>query len=381
MIRIYFGYLFSASSDTDWADAVGADHTFPAFLEGSINIVSAVPYNVHKRIPQAVASAGLENWREYIDLYHAAIDPSVNEMTKAFTDMMGVVTYIQTPTAGSGGTLLSGGVINAIELESLPNEFFGKTRFRDLPVPDATKGNTPRLYASNETLAADPSLAITGYRTFSVTVDPSVPALGESYASAEAVVPINDANNDDILLVLHNSIGYTTTTANVYRGDMTQRTENGKVYMVHDDFLRKVNTSVLNMEAFGWNPLIPGSPYTANWANETTYPYVAKTPAPAPFCPFEPFNDVLPRIALDFYNRNRPGTETTWLVMNTQTHEYFKCVVLNVTPLFLMGKDAVSDTSAIITLGVIEQGSFTNDGLEDPLNSDYFTAINRTYGN
>lgn len=384
MIRIYFGNYFSALSDTAWLDAVKGDNLFHGFLEGSINSHSATDYKVHNRIPQATAFVQ-NQWTEYIDLHHAALDPSVNEMTKAFTDLLGVTHYIQSPT--KNGTSLSGGVINALELETEPNEFLGKTKFTDKPIPDSSKAKTPKIYAENRTLALDSSLEIGGYRSFSVTVTSTSPVLDISYASKEVIIPVSETpDTDAIFIALYNPMSYTTATAKVYRSSVTRHEEKGKVHFTHDDFHRRLTTSVLNMESFGWNPLIPGSPHTDNWADETAYPYELKSLVPAPFCPFEPINDVLPRVALDFYNRNRPGdgSDVVWLILNTKTHEYFKCIVLNVTALFLMGKDAVSDNTAKITLGVIEQGSFSDAGIDNPdtlgvLNSLYFTPIIRDY--
>ena len=381
MIRVFFGYLYSCDVASDWIDACGFDHTFPMFLEGTQNTVDVSTYNVHNRVPQAFGYTGITAYREYVDLFHASIDDESNQMTSEFMDLAGVIDFVQfeTDDSLSHGSYLRGGVINKIVLESWAEEFLGTTKRLDYPVPDAARANTPKLYAENLTLAADPSLPITGYRAFSITIDPSVPALAESYASKEVYVPIN-ATTDDIFIAYYSAAAYTAAVIRLYRATVDFRLENTKRIYRHSDFTRKCSVNLFSGAILaGWNPVNSVAPNTLECANEATYPYSDKLITS--FCPFEPDNPIIARIGCDIFNRNRAGLGINWLVLNTDTHKYYKCIILEASTLFIEGYNQVSDKSAQITLGVKEEGSFVDAALTSPTTATYFTAVERDYTN
>jgi len=98
------------------------------------------------------------------------------------------------------------------------------------------------------------------------------------------------------------------------------------------------------------------------------------------FCPFIPLNHGISRLGADWHYRNQETGGSEWpkiLIMNSDTHKYYKGYLLEVSSVFIEGPTAQSENSWQLTLAVTEEGDFEAEAWDGFNQTALFHEIDR----
>lgn len=364
MLRIFFG-LFDQKAVTDWWTAFGYDNLHRQFLWGKSTTLATKVITAIKR-HRVVYNVGTTVYDEYIDLEHAAIEPQAAEFFAQFTNQAGITTpYPISPTT------LASAVHNTLEVDGEIGEWLQTpTRILSETYPPTTSPYLVEEFAVvNETMENDPSLAATGYVSFTLGVKSSTTY---GYVSEPVVVPYNAVT--DTIRIMYRVPQGTVTRVVVYRApvvlsEFPQKFLNWREWggwrLVHNH----LPVSELNLGGSAGSYIST----TSNFANPAVYAY--PTPTLTNFAVFAPYNNSLARMNLVWQRRTLAGYQP--LIINTDAMTYYKGYLVKLAPSFETGVGLSGGKSAQFSLAITEEGYCSFDALTAPNTSGNFTPVTR----
>lgn len=353
MLRIFFG-PFHCNTDYN------LDQAFHMFTEGKTT--GGADY-VHTRLP---VGHTYSNFDEYIDLFQASIEPEWPETITEFIDIVGISHPALFQDNSFDTTVARPANLRTIETDL--SEFFLPTRLLSYPVPNSNYYRTPLLQAVNETYEADRTQTITGYRSFTINREDQETGGQISYAPERCVVPIVNANTDQIKLSYNVlDAGATGSICKVHRATIEYNEISQR--WLRSNMECEIDNATIPADVSGWQES------TSDYADATSYPYVT----PYIFAPFEPLNDAIARTGLEFEKNIRVTGVGPLLILNVETHQYFKGWLKAVSPAFTEGIGKRTGDQAILVVQIIEEGKFLDAALTDPNTVTNFTEATRSY--
>jgi hypothetical protein len=371
MLRVFFGLFTPYVATGDWWPGLQptglSDYSLPQFEWGGSTTLATKVIRPTKR--NRVHYNNPTTYDEYIDLYHSVIDPQSAEFFAQFTNQAGITTpYPIAPAT------LNKAVDNQLEVDGEVAEWLGHTSLLSEPYPPTGDPVLlPEFYVINETLEANPLLAVNGYRSFAGCVDA---AAVKGYCNDPCIVPYNNINTDTYRVMWKNPPSGVVTNITIYRAPVV---------------VSEIEQKFLNWHQWsGWrlvhnhlpiHTIVPAggvntyeSATGLDLSDETTYPYPA--PTQTNWALFKPFNNAMARMNLSWQRRIITGYQP--LIINTESMEYYKGYLTKRSTFFTTGVGAADDKAAQFALSITEAGYCLIDALTAPNTSANFTATVRT---